>query len=382
LQEDGSFCRNFEEKLVACKLTTLFATAERMIAMNKYDERYEIRLARRSDIDDIMRFIDEHWRKGHIMARDRRLFEYEYVDGEDDHVNFVLAIDRKSRSIEGIFGYLHCSQTADPGKKDIWGSMWKVVDEHDNIPFLGVELARRVVALTGCRMQIGTGANPNTTVPLRRMFFGDKVARMKHYYYLNPGIEDYRIAVIRNRDHARFGGAGSKTALVEFNSINEVKQHFDIDSVEAVPYKDGWYINKRYFNHPYYRYTVYGLQDEHGKTGALMMARAVECNGSKVLRIVDYIGDQRRFAGLGKAFEAILKENRYEYIDFYAHGFHEPYILDAGFTLRTDDDPNIIPNYFEPFLRENVDIWVHYKLDGTLFFKADGDQDRPNQPQK
>ena len=353
---------------------------ERMVAMNKYDERYEIRLARKSDIDDIMRFIDEHWRKGHIMARDRKLFEYEYVDGDGDDVNFVLAIDRRTRSIEGVFGFLSCSRTTDPARKDIWGSMWKVVDGRDNIPFLGVELARRVVALTGCRTQIGTGANPKTTVPLRRMFFGDKTARMKHYYLLNKDIDEYRIAVIRHRPDKRPRNDGLETNLLELKSIDEVRKHFDIDSVGTIPYKDYWYINKRYFNHPYYRYTVYGLQDENGTTGALMMTRAVECNGSKVLRIVDYFGDQRPFAGLGTAFEKIIRENRYEYIDFYTHGFHEAYILDAGFTLRTDNDPNIIPNYFEPFLRENVDIWVHYKYDNTLFFKADGDQDRPNQP--
>lgn len=350
--------------------------------MNKYDERYEIRLARRPDIDDIMRFINDHWREGHILSRDRNLFEYEFVDG--DNVNFVLAIDRKTRSIEGIFGFMYCSKTADPARKDIWGSLWKVVEGRDNMPLLGVELARRVFALTGCRTHIGNGANPKTTVPLRRIFFGDKVAKMKHYYYLNTDMNDYRIALIKNKHNTRLDGegTGNETTLVEFPSIDEVKQHFDIESVDAIPYKDTWYINKRYFNHPYYRYTVYGLQDEDGKTGALMMTRTVECNGSKVLRIVDYIGNQRLFAGLGNTFEKLVKEKGYEYIDFYTHGFQEEYILNTGFKLRADDDPNIIPNYFEPFLRENVDIWVHYKLDGTLFFKADGDQDRPNQPIK
>ena len=41
--------------------------------MNKYDERYDIRLARPSEIDDIMKFINEHWKSGHIMAVDRKL---------------------------------------------------------------------------------------------------------------------------------------------------------------------------------------------------------------------------------------------------------------------------------------------------------------------
>ena len=39
---------------------------------------------------------------------------------------------------------------------------------------------------------------------------------------------------------------------------------------------------------------------------------------------------------------------------------------------------NIIPNYFSPFIRENIDIYIRYNDDSTRFFKADGDQDRPN----
>ena len=48
--------------------------------MNKYDERYEIRLANQNDIDSIMEFIDKHWKKDHILSKDKELFKYEYLD--------------------------------------------------------------------------------------------------------------------------------------------------------------------------------------------------------------------------------------------------------------------------------------------------------------
>ena len=347
------------------------------MTINKYDERYEIRLAKYSEIEKIMSFINEFWRKGHILALDRKLFEYEFVDG--NQVNFVIAIDRNTGFIEGIFGFLNCSKTTDVNKKDIWGSMWKVVDSRENIPFLGVELAKRVFTLTGCRTQIGNGANLNTTVPLRRMFFGDKVAMMKQYYLLNNEIGEYKIAVIKDKNNKGHLFKVQDTTIVELLSINDVKREFDLESIDSIPYKDYWYINKRYFNHPYYKYKVYALQDSNGLVGALMMTRSVECNGSKVLRIVDYIGNQKLFAGLGRALEGMLKNNGYEYIDFYTLGFDEDYIFRAGFSLRIEQDSNIIPNYFEPFVRENAEIWAHYKHEGTLFFKADGDQDRPNE---
>ncbi|WP_066055908.1 hypothetical protein [Robertmurraya korlensis] len=346
--------------------------------MNKFDARYDIRLARYTDIESIMKFINDYWREGHIMSKDRELFEYEFVEG--DNVNFVLAIDRNTESIEGIFGFLNCSATNDITRKDIWGSLWKVVDDHDNIPLLGIELAKRVYPLTGCRTHIGNGANLNTTIPLRRIFFGEKVAKMKQYYFLNTEIENYNIAEIQEKKEKAIDRNKQNVFLEKFASIEDVKKNFNVENVDAIPYKDFWYINKRYFNHPYYTYDIYGLKDESGNTGALMMTRSITCNGGRILRIVDYIGEHKLFAGLGNQFRKLLQENDYEYIDFYTLGFKEEYIFDAGFKLRTEDDTNIIPNYFEPFVRENADIWAHYKIDGTLFFKADGDQDRPNEP--
>ncbi len=348
--------------------------------MNKFDARYDIRLAKSSDTDNIMHFIDEYWSKGHIMAQDKELFKYEYADG--DNLNFILAIDKNTNLIEAIFGFILCSHIQDTNKKDIWGSMWKVNDTHDNIPFLGIELAKRIFTLTDCRTHIGNGANLNTTIPLRRLFFGDKVVKMKQYYLLNSSIDDYKIAKIEHKGNGVTKFFEEETILLEFHSIDEVKKQFDVESVNAIPYKDNWYVNKRYFCHPYYKYNIFGLADQTGKVGALMMARILECNDSKVFRIVDYIGDHKLFAGLAKQFANLLKRKDFEYIDFYTYGFDEESIFKAGFKLRTDDDPNVIPNYFEPFLQKNVDIWAHYKLDGTLFFKADGDQDRPNQLKK
>ncbi len=345
-----------------------------------YDGRYEIRLGRREDIPRIMGFIDECWRKGHVMSQSRELFEYEFLDIDGETVNVVMAIERATGQLEGMFGFLRCSSSEDPDRKDIWGSIWKVRDDHENMPSLGLELVRRVYSLTGCRYQLGNGSNPRTSVVLRKLFLQEKIAKLDHYYLLNPGVEDYRIALIGKKWEPRPRRDAPVTRMRGYGSMEEVLQHFDVGSVDAVPYKDNWYFEKRYFRHPWYRYQVYGLQAEGGggQDGALMVAREVACNGSAVLRIVDYIGEHGLFAGLGGEFLSLLEQKGYEYIDFYTHGFAEQAALDAGFRKREDGDGNIIPNYFEPFLRENVDIWAHYQAEGTLFFKADADQDRPN----
>lgn len=346
--------------------------------MNKYDERYEIRLAKIDDIENIMKFIEKYWKKNHILSIDRKLFEYEYLDGEN--VNFILAIERKTDLIQGIFGFIRCSNTKEYKKKQIWGSLWRINDECENIPFLGIELAKRACSMINCYNHIGNGANPNTTVPLRRLFFKDKVGKMKQYYYLNTNINEYNIANIKINIVPKYLENHKKIELVKFNSIDDIKDKFDLNSIKTIPYKDEWYINRRYFSHPYYNYDVYGIKNSNKKIEALIIMREIEYNNRKILRVIDYVGKQELFSYLGEKFNELMLENNYEYIDFYEFGFNDEYILKAGFKFRDDNDINIIPNYFEPFLQENIDIWVHYKDPNTLFFKGDGDQDRPNKP--
>lgn len=344
--------------------------------MNKYDERYEIRLAQYSEIDQIMDFIGKQWKKGHILSLDRKLFEYEFVD--DKIVHIIVAIDKGTRTIEAVAGFLMCSHTSDPEKLDVWGSLWKVNDSHQNMTFLGVELIRRLTDSLHCRNHLGVGINPNTTLIIRKTAFHEKVAKMKHYYRLNPDISEYKIAVVNRQGTFLQTSSTLVTDVTEFFSVDEIRNKFDIEKLNCVPYKDFWYLEKRFFCHPYYVYRIFGLQREDGKVDGLMVAREVETFGHRVLRIVDYIGDQKLFGGLNNLFSKLMHEMQLEYIDFYTFGFDEQSILDAGFQLKDDSDINIIPNYFEPFLQENVDIWVRYKSGNVLFCKADGDQDRPN----
>lgn len=64
-------------------------------------------------------------------------------------------------------------------------------------------------------------------------------------------------------------------------------------------------------------------------------------------------------------------------MDLYSYGVAEETMAQAGFRLRKDDK-NIIPNYFEPFVQENVEIYVQVPDEPIAIFRGDGDMDRPN----
>lgn len=337
---------------------------------NAYDEKYEIRLARRSDISDIMEFIETRWRSGHIMARNREFFEYEFLE-EDGNVNFILAIDRNKGTIEGLNGFLKASH--DQEHLDIWGSIWKVLP--GNMLFLGAEIIRRHSPLTGCRNDIGVGDNPKTAIPVLDKLLKRYTGKMKHYYMLAER-KDFKICIIDKYPTVRISSSSGN--IVKFENIEEVKQKFDFRKyLDCVPYKDAWYINHRFFEHPIYHYDIYGIE-MNGNIDAIFILRNQEQYGRVAVRFVDYIGNQKLFAELGSFFHKLLETENFEYVDFYCDGFLEEPILKAGFTLLNEDDTNIIPNYFGPFVQENIDIWVDSSYSGTIFTKADSDQDRPN----
>ena len=88
--------------------------------------------------------------------------------------------------------------------------------------------------------------------------------------------------------------------LYMLDSVEEMYSIFDDESYKnSIPYKDKNYISKRYFQHPIYKYKLYGIGREDVKT--VLVLREISCNGGKVARIVDVLGDEKELAYIGNA---------------------------------------------------------------------------------
>ena len=144
------------------------------------------------------------------------------------------------------------------------------------------------------------------------------------------------------------------------------------------PYKDLWYLARRYFHYPRQRYDVWAVE-ECGAVQALLATRCIPVNGTCVLRIVDYTGVPEAFSRLGAAVSRLMADCGAEYADCYCWGIPAHAMAEAGFCARTEDDLNIIPNYLTPPLCENTEYYFFTSEPAAFtMFKADGDQDRPN----
>ena len=73
--------------------------------MNIYDKYFEFRLAALDDIPEIIQFLKEEWDENHILVRNRKLFDFQYVTS-NNNVNIVVMIDKATKKIVGMNGFV------------------------------------------------------------------------------------------------------------------------------------------------------------------------------------------------------------------------------------------------------------------------------------
>jgi hypothetical protein len=324
---------------------------------------HQFRLASKEDEESVLLFLEKYWNAEHIYVKHIPLFRYDLLVG--NHLNFILAVNANNE-IDGILGFILYSPALEGS--DIFTVLWKVKPKNGD-PMLGITLLTNLVEHYNFRTVSTVGANKKT-LPLYE-YSGYKVGQLQHYYLLNDQLTQFHIAanvVIPDPLPA------DKNILTAFSSFEALEEQFDIEKYKhRIPYKSPWYINKRYFNHPIYKYKVLGIRD------SIIIAREVTIGESRILRIVDFIGLAEDLAYAGPSLRSILYQEAYEYIDFYQHGISHESMTAAGFSLKNDPDGIIIPNYFEPFVQENTSInFFTASTEEVFIFKGDGDQDRPN----
>lgn len=329
-----------------------------------------IRLGKYEDIPAILEFIKTEWNSNHIFVRNREFFEYEhYIDGR---INGLLAINKDAGTIDGILLFYQTQKQLEGS--DFFGGIWCVA-KSCKIPMLGYKLVDSVQKLTGIRGHSGVGINPTTTANVFKHIRGQHVGKLKHFYRLSERKE-YEIASVVKKEIIQVKDEGA--VLIELLDIDELKAVFNLERYRnQYPFKDLWYIEKRYYNHPIYDYKVFGIKSDDEITG-ILVTRLITIDQRRVWRIIDVLGDADVLKLVGNSIEEKLQLFDCEYVDIYEIGISNETMYMAGFSELKEDDENIIPNHFEPFEKRNIDLWYHTPYDFYHIYKGDGDQDRPN----
>lgn len=326
-----------------------------------------IRRAVYNDIPDIMQFMDEHWKPGNVLARDREFFEWQFVDG--DKLNMFLGVDEDTGKIYGMMGAIVYNSSQNP---DISGCTWQVIKSSN--PMLGMELSEYIFKQLNGRYGCAAGLS-DKAVRIHELL-GYTITEMDHYYRL-ADREDYKIAKVADKMIPVAEETGY--ILERFYSVEDMKQIISEETLAGqILSKDYSYIEKRYFNHPIYHYNFWKIVDEKGDSHSVLITRDEIMQDRRVCEIIDHYGRMEDLGRIARALDRLMEERGYEFVDVYSYGIPVEIYEQGGFVRCSADSANIIPNYFHPFVQENISLrMIEYGLPGLRLFRGDGDQDRP-----
>ncbi len=331
---------------------------------------HTIRFCKANELCLLQDFLRKYWNKSHIFTYDDELLLWQHGNSKDKIINFVVAFNEASKEFDAILGFIPTSQyDITMSTKDIWLAIWKVKEEFTSS---GIGMKLFLYLNHSYKPQsIGVQGMSEYALKIYKAF-KYTTGLVSHFYIKNNSLNRYLIAdfKIQNIPLRNI----SINALIKLITIKD----FESASLQYqyTPYKTKNYFINRYYYNKFYKYKFYGIF-QNNKIIGVFIIREILVKESKCLRIVDWIGDYSTHS-LYNEFQILLDDSNAEYIDLLCQVPDEENILHMGF-FKKDVENEIIPNYFEPFLKKNIIIDYAYKSkeNNYAIFKADADQDRP-----
>ncbi len=326
------------------------------------------------DVPALRQFIDEHWRRGHVLSVSGELLRWAHLDPIRNRLNFVCG--KMNGELAGVLGFVPASHfdAELPYARDLWLALWKVRADI-KLPGLGVaqleylrrELSPQNIYAVGINEQVAARIYP---------LLGFELINLDHFYRANAEKKSYDLLSggIEFHDFARYPDVSVRIPVDDLDAFRDV---IEIDGI--IPRKSVEYVRNRYQRHPFYHYDLLGVW-RNDRPAALIVARNASAGSATAVRIVDLFGHDDDLLYIGPAIDKLILDADAEYADLYCHGYNADNLRVAGLVKKSQD--TIVPNYFEPFERSNVPIHCAVmKADGGALrlVRGDSDQDRPNQ---
>jgi GNAT superfamily N-acetyltransferase len=308
-----------------------------------------------SRLAELQAFVDEHWRRGHVLARDAELVRWQHRRRSDPDRLAVLAAEEDGRLV-AMLGWIEFDACAGvervPGG---WMTNWLVVPEARGRK-LGLALVER--ALEAEYELVGAlGANSATRHVLGGLGFAE--------------VGMFRWVRVFDPDALRELVGGRELPAAEAPA--EAPGRGGI--VGAC--RDEDFVRRRYREHPRFRYEVVGEL-------AAYRIETVAASSARVMRIVDFLGDEALARRLAEAAEAA----GVVFADFSCTSARYGAPLEAAGFEREDRLGSALPGRFQPLDFSDRPIvscfWGAPRLGvdfaaGDLYVtRADSDLDRPN----
>lgn len=330
---------------------------------------YEIRFANNEDVTSIMMFIKKHWKEDHIFAKNEQYFRYEFCNNHE--TCFVILINPQ-KEITGILGYIPYDQKSTD--RNIFTVMWKVIESE--FMFAGIALFYYLLEHSCCKHIFTSGLNQETINIYK--YIGLQIDKMQHFFILNAAVSPQIVAYTMNYNCKSEIKADNSIRLRLIEGEKELEAIFP-KVIQNNIYKSLDYLVHRYMRNPIYKYDLFLAEDITRNHMALIVTRNQTYNKAIGLRMIDAIGDLEVVYKLPYYIKKYIMEKGIEYADLYAYGLDCDLMRTNGWEIIMEGSEIIVPDYFNPYVKENRDIYIMKEKDiDVVIFKGDGDQDRPS----
>lgn len=333
-------------------------------------KNYTVRLCRKDEYNKLISFLHDYWNPNHVFCRNKGIFEFQHGYSKDGYYDFVVAVNNKTDEIHAVLGFIRSSRYDENDTKPqaIYGALWKARDDVKDKESgkLGLAVLSYLLKLFPESDYLTLGLSKDSQLIYEALHFD--FGKMNHYYVASKYFKNFKIC--ENPDIDKSSTINGEFELKNINSFPEDFEPY------YFPKKQAEYIRNRYLEHPFYVYKLLGVF-KNNTLLSVWVYRECEIEDHNCLRIVDMIGKLDGISDINGNIQSFLEKNDCEYVDCYNYGIEKDVFFKIGFNEVEGDC--IIPNYFEPFEKKNVDI--HYAAFGkhdAVIFKGDGDQDRPN----
>ncbi len=339
------------------------------------------RIASVADIDAVRAFIDAHWRRGHILARDEALLRWQHL-APDGTLNVVLG--ERDGDLVGMLGFIDPA-LFDPSlaSESLALTTW-VTRADSQTTGVGIGLVRHLLRTRRPALVATVGVAIPAQEILRTLGFS--TGHMSHHAVLNPSLASFALARVADGSRPAPPIAARGTAL-DVRRCDEIDATLDglLDRHRAshLPAKTPDYVRARFANHPRYAYRALTVSVER-RPRLLLVCRAIAVEGRTILRCVDSVGDVAA-PGAAAAIAELLADEGHEYLDVVHHAepalpFPSPEWIDVRSGAGVE-----LPGFFEPYSPEARTLrFAHLRRPGESrqprLLLADTDQDRPNGP--
>ena len=343
-----------------------------MVAEINNNSRLSVRFARKQDVTTVMEFIGKYWKSGHILSYDRELFDYLYLE-RDENLNFVIATEISSSRLVAILGFIPTNSS----RSRVSLALWKAVNDKELRAMQpGLACFRFLIKELSPKSLFCVGINDNTRVIYE--FMGYSTGLMDHHIVLNKNLKDYKI-IINPPSHFQTGSV----ANIENYTVNRIHATFElktaVEKLNLEKYgKDFNYFCHRYIEHPKFHYEIIEVLEMDQVIG-LVIYRRCFVDKNSCIRIIDVVGGVSCLKGALSFLNTEMVMFGDEYIDLVSWGIDKDELKSAGFTDRREFIDCVVPEHFSPFSPINKDTWVFSNLPHVeQLLKGDGDHDRPN----